>query len=699
MNVLTFGEPPHPGDAAGGQGMPFATAPVRLDREPHDGLPRDDLPPDDLPHDGLLFAVVAFPELEEWLPVLRRLQLFAGDAAMFAARARANGTAFSTELLVSGRVTEADFTEALAAELGIGSLATVQADRLIAGGQAASFLRNESWRIPFRFADADGLTRIIFSPTGGISPGQLRGCIANRAGLRSRLKLVVPTALRQALITHTRPLLAPASVRHLEDSNPSMSARVVVRGWQGIAAGLLGMGLLWAFFTAPGQAWFVLHCFFSIFFLSCVVLRFAALATIAGPPRRLAVPGAQGNLPVYSVLVALYREVEVVPELVASLRRLEWPPSKLDIKLVCEADDMVTLGALRTIGLPPHMEIIEVPAVGPRTKPKALAYALPLARGEFVALYDAEDHPHPRQLLDAWHTFRTSPPELACVQAPLEIANSRASIVARMFAFEYAALFRGMLPWLSRRRLLLPLGGTSNHFRRAALDEVGNWDAFNVTEDADLGVRLARFGYRTQTITCPTFETSPEIVATWLPQRTRWLKGWMQTWLVHMRNPVLLLREIGPGSFLIVQILFAGMVLSALAHPFLVVTGLVLAVELAIDRPTTNWKATLFTIDFVNVACGYLSFLLLGWKVSTPRERLGFWRIAIFTPVYWMMISTAAWRAVWQLGWRPHLWEKTPHRPLRAPRADLAPRSRWPLEPPAANLLKTNPATASGRYR
>ena len=152
---------------------------------------------------------------------------------------------------------------------------------------------------------------------------------------------------------------------------------------------------------------------------------------------------------------------------------------------------------------------------------------LPLASGEFVALYDAEDHPHPKQLLHAWQKFREAPPQVACVQAPLEIANSRAGIVARMFAFEYAALFRGMLPWLSAKRLLLPLGGTSNHFRRSALEEVGSWDPYNVTEDADLGMRLARFGYRIETIACPTWESGRRTFATWLPQRTRWFKGWM----------------------------------------------------------------------------------------------------------------------------------------------------------------------------
>jgi hypothetical protein len=138
----------------------------------------------------------------------------------------------------------------------------------------------------------------------------------------------------------------------------------------------------------------------------------------------------------------------------------------------------------------------------------------------------------------------------------------------------------------------------------------------------------------------------------------------MQTWLVHMRDPLLLLRELGPGSFIVAQILFAGMVLSAIAHPFLLGTGLILVVDLALARPASGWKTMLLTIDIVNVACGYLSFLLLGWQVLRLREKLGFWKVVLFTPVYWMMISLAAWRAAWQLWRAPHLWEKTPHRPM-----------------------------------
>ena len=416
----------------------------------------------------------------------------------------------------------------------------------------------------------------------------------------------------------------------LFDRYPDLSARIVASAWQGAIVGAMLIALPVAVWLSPGGSWVAMHILCSIFFLSCIALRVAA--TIAGRLGREPVSEkpSPADLPVYSVLVALYREAAVVPELVAALRRIDWPGSKLEIKLVCEEDDVTTLAALDTQALPPNMEVVRVPVFGPRTKPKALAYALPLTGGEFVALYDAEDQPHPGQLLSAWRKFDASPPDVACVQAPLEVADLGGGLISRMFAFEYAGLFRGLLPWLSANRTLLPLGGTSNHFRRSALEEVGGWDPYNVTEDADLGVRLARFGYRTETIACPTMESAPETFATWLPQRTRWFKGWLQTWLVHMRHPALLMVELRPASFLVGQILCAGMVLSALAHPFLFVSGVVLAVDLALERPSATWKSALLAVDIVNVGCGYLSFLLLGWRNLRLGEKLGFWKVVLF---------------------------------------------------------------------
>ena len=620
-----------------------------------------------------------FPELLDWLPLLRRLSVSLEQAGWLVRLARRNGSGFQAELLASGLVGESAFYRALAAELGLGFVAHVDPGRLIVNETLAiSLLRRASWHFPVKLEEADGATTYLVAPDR-LDPGRLRGLVERYPRIRGRLKIVAPGVLRRALSARLRPLLARHATVGLFERSPHFSARIVANAWQGFVIGAALVALPAVTLVAPLEAWATLHFFLSFFFLACVGLRFAALYSPAAPPAAPASAVRRARLPSYSVLVALYDEAESVPGLVAALKRLDWPRDRLDIKLVCEADDAATLAALDQLDLPRHFDIVRVPVGGPRTKPKALCYALPLAGGEYVALYDAEDRPDPGQLVAAWQAFDAAASDVGCVQAPLEIANREAGAIARMFAFEYAALFRALLPWLSARGLLLPLGGTSNHFRRSVLDRVGGWDPFNVTEDADLGVRLARFGYRTQTIACPTAEPAPVSFATWLPQRTRWFKGWMQTWLVHMRDPVRLVAELGPGSFLIAQILFAGMVVSALAHPFLVVTGLVLLVDLAMARPMTLWKSMLFGVDLVNVACGYLSFLLLGWQTLGRSERRGFWKVVLFTPVYWMMMSLAAWRAVWQLCRRPHHWEKTPHPAWAAP--GLA---RAPLEEPRA---------------
>lgn len=216
---------------------------------------------------------------------------------------------------------------------------------------------------------------------------------------------------------------------------------------------------------APAVLFTVLHVLATAFFFACGAMRFLAACSAGRPQRGSRAPLRAAEMPVYSVLVALYREAEIVPDLVASLNRLVWPRDRLEIKLVCEADDRVTLGAIRAVDLPRHIEVVEVPPSLPRTKPKALSYVLPTVRGELVALYDAEDDPHPLQLVAAWRCFRTGGPDLASVQATLCISNAREGLIARSFALEYAALFRGLLPWLARYGLMLPLGGTSNHFR------------------------------------------------------------------------------------------------------------------------------------------------------------------------------------------------------------------------------------------
>ena len=604
-----------------------------------------------------------FPELIEWLPVLERLQVPLETAAQIAAKLRAEGGDFAAGLVAAGLVHPRALLDAVAADLGIKVAGRVEPHRLLVDdGYMIALLRRRAGHVPVRLVEKDGSVSFLVAldrPCLGL----LRRRLRSSPGLAARIKLVDPDMLRAAMLRRARPLLTNVAVGGLFERFPSMSARIVANAWQGTMVGAFLTALPVGLLLAPGAVLKALHVLATLFFFACVALRFAAVASIRPARPAAQVPMPEGDVPVFTVLVALYREAGIVPGLLAALDRIVWPRQRLEIKLVCEADDADTLAALRARRLPAHVEVVEVPPGEPRTKPKALAYALPMTGGDLVALYDAEDMPHPMQLAEAWQRFRESGPDLAVVQAPLEISNRGESSVARMFAFEYAALFRGLLPWLSRRRLMLPLGGTSNHFRRAALEQVGGWDPYNVTEDADLGLRLARFGYRAETISCPTYEPAPTRLDIWLPQRTRWFKGWAQTWLVHMRDPVRTARELGLGSFLVTQVLFAGMLASVLLHPLLLATFAFLLFTLLSGGFGGTAGSVLLVVDTVNIACGYLSFLLLGWQTLTHAERLGFWKVVLLTPFYWAMMSWAGWRAVWQLWRRPHLWEKTPHEP------------------------------------
>ncbi|MCB1510114.1 MAG: glycosyltransferase, partial [Hyphomicrobiaceae bacterium] len=321
--------------------------------------------------------------------------------------------------------------------------------------------------------------------------------------------------------------------------SPLASAMAGAWLWQKLAiVVVLGLGIGMAVVDLP-LAYFALTCiaagpFALIVAQRLVMFGIAARSALPRHRRSLRAKVRDQTLPVYSVLVPLFREAEVLPGLVRALYRLDYPPEKLDILIILEAVDAETLAVAKSLGLPGHFRIVIVPDGAPRTKPKALNFALRFARGAFVTVFDAEDVPEPTQLLDAVDAFRRARGRrLGCVQARLNIYNHRSSWLAAQFTLEYSALFDGMLPALQRLRLPIPLGGTSNHFPRSILDELGGWDPFNVTEDADLGIRLARAGYEIEMLASTTWEEAPATIRDWLPQRTRWLKGWMQTYLVH----------------------------------------------------------------------------------------------------------------------------------------------------------------------
>ena len=367
------------------------------------------------------------------------------------------------------------------------------------------------------------------------------------------------------------------------------------------------------------------------------------------------------DLPVYSVLVPLFREVSVLGQLTGALRRLRYPTDKLDIKLILEEEDMLMQRAVAGLRLDPWVEVIVVPAGLPQTKPRALNFALQFCRGGLVTIYDAEDIPERDQLRKAARRFAAAPPELACLQAKLTFYNPDENWLTRQFTAEYATLFGVLLEVLANHRLPLPLGGTSNHFRMDVLRSVGAWDPYNVTEDADLGLRLARLGYDTEMLDSLTYEEPNTRLGNWMRQRARWLKGFLMTWFVHMREPLVFMRDLGPSGFWAAQALTLGIFASALLHPLCMVATLVCYI-LYPEVPKGAGLAVLMLagLNFLVLVAGYAISITLTRRALQAQGRAN-WVTLATMPVYWVLMSAAAWLALWQFITRPFHWNKTEH--------------------------------------
>ena len=446
---------------------------------------------------------------------------------------------------------------------------------------------------------------------------------------------------------------------------PEFSAASPLASWQRWSPLLIVMTAAGFVGFAPELGQHIAAIVLALPFFMIVLIRVAALwhlMTLGTPTAAtllsLVSRAPDADLPRYTILVPLYREHAVVPALIAGLSRLDYPIDRLEILLLTEHDDPETRTALFRSGLKSNMRVVTVPEGHPKTKPRALNYGLQLARCDLIAIFDAEDIPDPQQLRCAASAFAIGADDLACVQARLNIYNPSESAFTRQFAIEYAALFEAVLPALDRLGLPLPLGGTSNHFRRSHLVAVGAWDPFNVTEDADLGFRLARRGYKVGMVDTTTWEEAPVTGRAWLGQRTRWLKGWMQTYLVHMREPARLWSELGAWRFWGLQMTLGGLVLSALVHPWVYV---IFAANLWSGASPLPEASHLWWLCLFNLIAGYGAGLCLAaLAVQRQGKRLPMRSVA-WLPLYWIAISFAAYRAIFDLIRRPYYWEKTPH--------------------------------------
>lgn len=470
-----------------------------------------------------------------------------------------------------------------------------------------------------------------------------------------------------ALQDRFRATLTERAVDQLRRMDPNSSASTVFTDAQLVFLWCLATLLLIGLWLAPTATLIGLNCLVLGLFLASFAFKIviatmgAVLPRIGDVVSDAEVAALQDDdLPTYAILVPMFQEPEVLPILAAALRRLDYPLAKLDVKIVLEQHDDSTIEAAKRLQLEGIFDIVVVPASQPQTKPKACNYALQLTDADYVVIFDAEDQPEPDQLKKAVIAFRKSPANTACLQARLNYYNADENWLTRLFTIDYSLWFDLMLPALDHLQLPIPLGGTSNHFRTAVLRELHAWDPFNVTEDADLGIRLAQKGYRVGVLNSTTFEEANCRVGNWIRQRSRWLKGYMQTWLVHMRNPLQLWRMTGAKGFIAVQLFIGGTVAAALLNPVLwavFLLWLVTQTSLVGDLfPPALAYASLLALVLGNLAFVYLSAIA---PIKRRRFTLVPWGLTVFG--YWVLTSIAGYKALGQLLHNPFYWEKTQH--------------------------------------
>ncbi len=399
-----------------------------------------------------------------------------------------------------------------------------------------------------------------------------------------------------------------------------------------------------------------------LFNLFLIIRSYAKAPEIKVSNEQLAVIKDE-NLPSYTILCPLYKEWDVLPQFISAMNKLDYPKNKLQVMLLLEEDDIQTREKLSSFSLPEYFDIIIVPHSLPKTKPKALNYGLQKATGEYVVIYDAEDIPEPDQLKKAIIVFKNVDEKVICVQAKLGFYNPYQNIITRAFAAEYSLWFDLVLTGLQSVHAPIPLGGTSNHFRKKDLHYLKGWDSFNVTEDCDLGIRLIKKGYRTAIFDSYTHEEANSDLRNWFNQRTRWIKGYMQTYLVHMRDPHKFMNDWREPHFVTFQLIVGGKVLSTLINPLMwTITISYFSFRAYIGTFIESFFLT--PVMYMAVLSLFLGNFLYMYYYAIGCAKRGhddLIKYSVLVPIYWLAMSIAAWNAFYQIIHKPHYWSKTIH--------------------------------------
>ena len=414
------------------------------------------------------------------------------------------------------------------------------------------------------------------------------------------------------------------------------------------------------------NAFIFFNLFFSFFFLFAIVFKLYIALQGSRYELHEAVTKEEvkaienSSLPVYTILLPVYKEDKLIRKLIWNLRSLDYPRGKLDVKLLIEEDDDKTLNAVRNLDFPANFETIVVPYHLPKTKPKACNYGLFFCKGKYLTIYDAEDVPDSDQLKKVVALFRKLPKDFIVLQGALNYFNKNENLLTRMFTLEYSYWFDYMLPGLQSLDVPIPLGGTSNHFKLDKLLELGGWDPFNVTEDADLGVRVFEKRYKVGVVNSTTFEEANNEFFNWIRQRSRWIKGYMQTTLVHMRNPAKLVSKIGWRGFFGFNFFVSLTPITFLIYPVLLAFFLIYLI-FDLKNVRVLFPDWVLYISIFNFVAGNALMIYINMLAVFKRRYYELILFALFNPIYWIMHSISAYKGLWQLIYNPFYWEKTNH--------------------------------------
>ena len=428
---------------------------------------------------------------------------------------------------------------------------------------------------------------------------------------------------------------------------------------------LLVLGLIIVFLIFPAQpTLLVINSVFTAFFLGSTLYRLYLINMSLRSDNEIHIiddmDPPDGEWPSYVIQVPLYHEGNAIPHLIESLGNLDYPKDRLTIQLLVEADDQETQAALDKVGVSPPFQIVDIPVSYPRTKPKACNVGLAVAKSDYLVIYDAEDRPDPDQLKKAVIAFSQCADNIACLQAKLNFYNTKRNFLTRCFTAEYAMWFDLCLPGLDALRAPIPLGGTSNHFRLEVLKQLKGWDEYNVTEDCDLGLRLFAQGWQTRILDSMTWEEACPKLRWWIKQRSRWVKGYMQTYLVHTRNLTGLTKKLGVANSFHFHLLVGGSVLAQLLSTFY----WILVCVWIFKRPEVIGAFFPGPIFAMAAFCLFVGNFAFVYTCAIACQRRGLGHVMRYTPImplYWIIMSLAAWKGALQLIWNPHFWEKTQH--------------------------------------